>query len=70
MSAELHILDAAWEAASWEDLDRPAAMVKAAAPHIVAAELRRLAEELIAEENPHVIWRAIARRADELDGAS
>jgi hypothetical protein len=41
--------------------------LKAAALIIVATELRRLSQELIAEEDPNVIWRAIGRRANELD---
>jgi hypothetical protein len=42
-------------------------VLDAVGPLIVAAELRRLSQELIAEENPNTIWRAIGRRANELD---
>lgn len=38
-----------------------------AAPLIVAAELRRLADELRGEGNAHRMWDAIDQRANQLD---
>jgi hypothetical protein len=47
---------------------RANAALHSTAALIVAAELQRLADDLQAEENSHVIWRAISRRARELRG--
>jgi hypothetical protein len=43
-----------------DDLDR-------AVNRIVAAEFRALSQDLISEDNPNVIWRALVQRANELD---
>lgn len=51
-------------------IDAGSEVLQAAGPALVAAELRRLADSLVSEEDAHKIWRAIARRADELDPPS
>jgi hypothetical protein len=48
-------------------LDAASDVINNVAPLIVAAELTRLAKELLPEESPNVMWRAISRRAVELD---
>jgi t-SNARE complex subunit (syntaxin) len=86
VSAELEIPDAALAAAiravdpeatdeeiATEIAERDGearAAFAAAGPHIVAAELRRLAEVLLGEEDAHRMWRALGRRAAELEAQS
>jgi hypothetical protein len=58
---------ASYPFAQIDHLDAASDVLHAAAPLAVAAELRRLAQELIAEENPNVIWRRLGQRASELE---
>lgn len=72
--AELHIPDAAYHLG----VEGEAAAITAAAPLVVAAELRRCADEIrrdwLVFHDAQGAWRVLAarldRRADDLDGES
>lgn len=59
-------LDEAQEYKAMEDAER---FLKPLVARAVSAELDKLVDDLVREENPNVIWRAMARRSGELKGA-